>query len=110
MEMFPPTRHTAFNGNYCPRRCGIATFTTDLCEAIAARIPAASCIAGAMNGHQGGYDYPSRALSEIEQDDRGSYTSAARFLPINNVEVVSVQHQFTPTSAGPGASRKPGLG
>ena len=26
----------AFIGNYLPRQCGIATFTTDLCEAIAA--------------------------------------------------------------------------
>ena len=25
----------AFIGNYLPRQCGIATFTTDLCEAIA---------------------------------------------------------------------------
>lgn len=25
----------AFMGNYLPRQCGIATFTTDLCEAMA---------------------------------------------------------------------------
>jgi hypothetical protein len=25
----------AFIGNYLPRQCGIATFTTDLCEAVA---------------------------------------------------------------------------
>ena len=25
----------AFVGNYLPRQCGIATFTTDLCEAVA---------------------------------------------------------------------------
>ena len=28
-------RRIAFIGNYLPRQCGIATFTTDLCEAIA---------------------------------------------------------------------------
>jgi hypothetical protein len=30
-----PTR-IAFVGNYLPRECGIATFTTDLCTALAA--------------------------------------------------------------------------
>ena len=34
----------AFVGDYMPRRCGIATFTTDICEAIAAEFPAAHCI------------------------------------------------------------------
>ena len=33
-----PTR-IAFIGNYLPRQCGIATFTTDLCTAIAAIRP-----------------------------------------------------------------------
>jgi hypothetical protein len=28
-------KHIAFIGNYLPRQCGIATFTTDLCEAVA---------------------------------------------------------------------------
>ena len=31
-----PISRIAFIGNYLPRQCGIATFTTDLCEAIAA--------------------------------------------------------------------------
>ena len=31
-----PIKRIAFIGNYLPRQCGIATFTTDLCEAIAA--------------------------------------------------------------------------
>lgn len=35
----------AFIGNYLPRQCGIATFTTDLCEAIAAEHNETTCIA-----------------------------------------------------------------
>ncbi len=27
------TKHIAFLGDYVPRRCGIATFTADICEA-----------------------------------------------------------------------------
>ena len=89
-----PTRHIAFIGNYSPRRCGIATFTTDICEAIATEFPAASCIAGAVNDTPESYPYPSRVRFEIDQDDPASYLRAAEFLHINNVEVVSVQHEF----------------
>ncbi|MGB6222915.1 glycosyltransferase family 4 protein, partial [Haloferula sp.] len=89
-----PTRHIAFIGNYSPRRCGIATFTTDICEAIATEFPATSCIAGAVNDTPEGYAYPSQVRFEIDQDDPASYLRAAEFLHINNVEVVSIQHEF----------------
>ena len=39
----------AFIGNYLPRQCGIATFTTDLCEAIAAEHRDTTCIAVPVN-------------------------------------------------------------
>lgn len=94
MKFLPPTRHIAFIGNYTPRRCGLATFTTDICEAIAAEFPATSCFAGAVNDRPEGYDYPSRVRFEIDQDDPESYRRAADFIHINNVEVVSVQHEF----------------
>jgi len=35
----------AFIGNYLPRQCGIATFTTDLCEAIATEYSDTTCFA-----------------------------------------------------------------
>ncbi len=94
MKTTQPTRHIAFIGNYTPRRCGIATFTTDICEAIAEEFPEASCFAGAMNDLPEGYDYPPRVRFEIDQNDPDSYTRAAEFIHINNVEVVSVQHEF----------------
>ena len=50
----------AFIGNYLPRQCGIATFTTDLCEAIAAENPDTTCIAVPVNDVEGGYAYPTR--------------------------------------------------
>ncbi|GAA5483104.1 glycosyltransferase family 4 protein [Haloferula sargassicola] len=94
MSTLPSTRHIAFIGNYTPRRCGIATFTAGLCEAVAAAFPSASCIAGAMNDRSEGYDYPPEVRFEIAQDETESYSRAAAFLHINNVEVVSVQHEF----------------
>jgi glycosyltransferase involved in cell wall biosynthesis len=94
MQPHQTTRHVGFIGNYLPRHCGIATFTTDLCEAIATEFPATSCIAGAINDRPEGYNYPSRVRFEIDQNDSDSYLRAADFLHINNVEVISVQHEF----------------
>lgn len=88
------TRHVAFIGNHTPRRCGIATFTADIAEAISIEFPSTSCLAGAMNDRLEGYDYPARVRFEIAQNDPDSYSRAAEFLHINNVEVVSVQHEF----------------
>ncbi|MBB5350182.1 glycosyltransferase involved in cell wall biosynthesis, partial [Haloferula luteola] len=89
-----PTRHIAFIGTHTPRRCGIATFTAAICEAIAEEFPDSSCFAGAVNDRAEGYDYPPSVRFEIDQNDPDSYTRAAEFLHINNVEVVSVQHEF----------------
>lgn len=94
MNRCQSTRNIAFIGNHTPRRCGIATFTADLCEAVAEAYPAVSCIAGAVNDRPEGYDYPPRVRFEILQSDPDAYLRAAQFLHINNVEVVSVQHEF----------------
>ncbi len=94
METTPPTSHLAFVGDYVPRRCGIATFTADLCEAIAAEFPRMKCIVGSVNDRAAGYDYPERVRFEIAEQDPASYRRAAEFLNINNVEVLSVQHEF----------------
>lgn len=88
------TQHIAFLGSYVPRRCGIATFTADICEAIATEFPQAECIVGAVNDRAELYDYPARVRFEIEEQEIDSYRRAAEFLNINNVEVVSVQHEF----------------
>lgn len=88
------TTHLAFIGDHVPRRCGIATFTSDICEAIAGEFPETKCIVGSVNDRPEGYDYPSRVRFEIEEQEVDSYRRAAEFLNINNVEVLSVQHEF----------------
>ena len=94
MEKTLNTKHIAFLGDYVPRRCGIATFTADICEAIAAEFPQAQCIVGSVNDRPEGYDYSERVRFEIAEQELDSYRRAAEFLNINNVEVVSVQHEF----------------
>jgi glycosyltransferase involved in cell wall biosynthesis len=84
----------AFIGNYLPRRCGIATFTTDLCEAVAAEHPGATCIALPVNDIEAGYAYPARVRFELAEKDIDSYHRAADFLNINSVDVVSLQFEY----------------
>lgn len=84
----------AFLGGYDPRRCGIATFTTDLCEAVSTVLPQAECIAGAMNDRSEGHRYPPRVRFEIRETDLDSYRRAADFLNFHNTDVLCVQHEF----------------
>ncbi|MFC2131964.1 hypothetical protein ACFLSQ_11060 [Bacteroidota bacterium] len=73
----------AFIGNYLPRMCGIATFTSDMSEAIAAEFPTITCIALPVNDAEEGYDYPSRVRFELTEKDIESYNRASDFLKIN---------------------------
>ena len=87
-------RQIAFIGNYLPRKCGIATFTTDLCEAVASQYPETECMVVAMNDQPDGYDYPERVRFEVSQEDLTSYRCAADFLNLQNVDLVCLQHEF----------------
>jgi glycosyltransferase involved in cell wall biosynthesis len=89
-----PVRTIAFLGNYLPRKCGIATFTSDLLGAAAARHPQSCCFAVPVNDIDGRYRYPDAVRFEIEEQNLDSYRRAAGFLNSSNVDVVSVQHEF----------------
>ena len=84
----------AFIGNYLPRRCGIATFTTDLCETFATLNPSVQVFAIPVTDIEEGYDYPERVRFEIKEQDIDSYKAAADFLNLNDVDVVCLQHEF----------------
>ena len=84
----------AFIGNYLPRHCGIATFTTDLCEAIALQYKDTTCIALPVNDVAAGYAYPARVRFELTEKDIDSYLRASDFLNINNVDLVSLQFEY----------------
>ena len=84
----------ALIGTYLPRRCGIATFTSDLAEALAEAAPKINCRAVAMDDRPEGYRYPPRVWFEINQSRLGEYRMAADFLNLSHVDVVSVQHEY----------------
>jgi glycosyltransferase involved in cell wall biosynthesis len=81
-------------GNYLPRQCGIATFTTDLCSAISAEYGSARLLALPVNDTEEGYDYPARVRWSLAQDDLTSYQEAAEFLNFNNIDMVCLQHEY----------------
>jgi glycosyltransferase involved in cell wall biosynthesis len=81
-------------GNYLPRQCGIATFTTDLCGAISAEYGNARLLALPVNDIEEGYDYPARVRWSLAQDDLTSYQKAAEFLNFNNIDMVCLQHEY----------------
>lgn len=88
-----PTR-IAFIGNYLPRECGIATFTTDLCTALAAEYGEGRLFAIPVNDPDSNYEYPEQVRLEITQEDLASYERAAEFLNFNGNDLVCLQHEY----------------
>jgi len=81
-------------GNYLPRRCGIATFTTDLVEGLSALAPDIDVWAAAMNDRPEGYLYPDKVRFEISQHKLSDYGMASQFLNISQTDIVCVQHEY----------------
>jgi len=88
-----PSR-VAIVGNYLPRKCGIATFTTDLCDAIHAEYGATELLALPVNDTEEGYSYPARVRFELSEDNLASYRQAADFLNFSNIDLVCLQHEY----------------
>ena len=81
-------------GNYLPRLCGIATFTTDLVESLSAVAPDINCWAVAMNDKPEGYAYPGKVRFVVNQNRLADYSVAADFLNIGQADIVCVQHEY----------------
>ena len=48
----------------------------------------------AVNDRANGYAYPPRVRFELVENDVASYRRAAEFLNFNDVDVVSLQHEY----------------
>ena len=89
-----PLNRLAFIGNALPRRCGIATFTTDLQQATAAaRADLETCIV-AMTDPGQAYAYPPVVGRQIHDDCPSDYLAAADFLNAGRFDLVCLQHEF----------------
>jgi glycosyltransferase involved in cell wall biosynthesis len=90
----PALNRIAFIGNSLPRRCGIATFTTDLQHAVAASRADVETVIVAMTDHGQRYDYPATVGFQINDDQPEDYIRAAAFLNGGRFDAVSLQHEF----------------
>jgi glycosyltransferase involved in cell wall biosynthesis len=87
-------RRLAIIGNALPRRCGIATFTTDLQAAVSTAFPELDAAIVAMNDFGQTYDYPPTVRIQIRDDRLQDYLNAADALNAGQYDVVSLQHEF----------------
>jgi glycosyltransferase involved in cell wall biosynthesis len=93
--MSKPELNIAFVGNYSPRVCGIATFTTDLCEAVAGQLGRRSNVfAVAVNDTEQGYAYPPRVEFTIQKNQQSDYYEAANFINASNADMACIQHEY----------------
>lgn len=73
MQTASEIRKIAFVGDYLPRKCGIATFTSDLLGAVAAEHPGTDCFAVSVNDVKGAYEYNGAVRCEVEEQESPSY-------------------------------------
>ena len=86
--------HIALIGNFLPRKCGLATFTTDIYTAMRGRFPDLAVDVYAMDDHHGRYAYPPEVTAAIPQDDLSSYIATARSIEGSGAQAIWVQHEY----------------
>ena len=89
-----PVRHLALIGNFLPRQCGLATFTTDVYQAMRDRLPDIQVDVYAMDDHPGRYRYPAAVVGTIPQDDLSAYVDTARAIETSGAQAIWLQHEY----------------
>jgi len=87
-----PFRHLALIGNALPRRCGLATYTSDVADALRQRYPAMRLDHYAMDDGSG-IAYPDR-ISTIDAVNPAAYREAAERIEASGAEAIWLQHEF----------------
>ena len=84
----------ALIGNFLPRQCGIATYTTDVFTAMRARFPEVAVDVYAMDDHPGRYAYPPEVSGTIPETDLSAYLETARKIDASGADAIWVQHEY----------------
>lgn len=87
-------RRIALVGNALPRRCGLATYTSHVHDAMRARFPGIAIDHYAMVDPGGRYAFPATVRATIDQEDRAAYRTAADRIAASGADLVWVQHEF----------------
>jgi glycosyltransferase involved in cell wall biosynthesis len=85
-------RHIAVIGNALPRRCGLATFTSHVVDALHARFPSLIVDHYAMDDGSG-VAYPAEVRT-ITATDPASYRLAAALIEASGAQAIWLQHEF----------------
>jgi len=88
------TKRVAFISSFLPRKCGIATFTSDLVENVtsAAKGQFQPLVVAMRSDNELKYSDPVKF--EIRQNVKSDYICAADYVNFSNVDLVCVQHEF----------------
>lgn len=87
-------KHIALIGNFLPRKCGLATFTTDTYNALRGAFPDLRVDVYAMDDHPGRYAYPPQVIGAIAQNDPDAYRAAARTIEASGARALWLQHEY----------------
>ncbi len=94
MSRYNEIKNIAIIGDYPPRKCGIATFTSDLRNALTSNFHQVETFVVPVNDIEEGYDYPPEVRFEFNENDINGYKMAADFINFSNADVVSLQHEY----------------
>jgi glycosyltransferase involved in cell wall biosynthesis len=87
-----PFGHLALVGNALPRKCGLATYTSHVAEALRALYPAMRLDHYAMDEGLG-TDYPS-SIQTIDAESIEAYREAAEAIEASGAEAIWLQHEY----------------
>lgn len=93
-DLYPEIKSISVIGNYLPRKCGIASFTTDLVESLTNEATESDCWATVINDKRDSYSYPDKVRFEINQNYLADYRKAAEYINIKQADVVCLQHEY----------------
>lgn len=80
--------------SYIPRKCGIATYTKDLTNAINLLNSRSLAEILAVTHPTEDFDYPWEAKFKINTEDLSSYLAAADYINQSHADIVHLQHEF----------------
>lgn len=93
-RLHPSPRRIALVGNFLPRLCGLATYTSHVFRALRERLSDTPVDVYAMVDPGAAYDFPPAVVSAIPQEDSEAYVAAGRAIEASGAELLWLQHEF----------------
>ena len=88
------TTRVIYVSSYIPRRCGIATYTKDLTNAVNLLNPHALAEIMATTRPKERINYPWEVKYKIKQEELHTYLEAANYINQSGTDIISLQHEY----------------